>query len=225
MKLIKEEFEVRNWLKEFINRNSDLINSNNFDALYKIARQNFVGSYVGTLTRLFLESGINPLKYMNKVPDSFLSWDREVQAFSVPSGIEFIEESAFYGCENLTHIHLPEGLKSIGTIAFGDCSSLTSIDIPKSVASIGFGAFTDSGLTKILIPENVSNMKFNAFERCKNLKEVLIDSEPICNNLINLPSIYAYAKLVGLKYRVPDLPGFTYQGIQGNGYYLYIKEE
>ncbi|MBR4072226.1 MAG: leucine-rich repeat protein [Clostridia bacterium] len=51
-------------------------------------------------------------------------YDRSgLQAIHIPEGVEFIGESAFYGCDNLKEIYLPASLKRIGTSAFDNMKS------------------------------------------------------------------------------------------------------
>ena len=51
-------------------------------------------------------------------------------------GVDLIEQSAFYGCSNLSEVILEEGLVEIKDSAFSYCKSLTSIEIPVSVIYI-----------------------------------------------------------------------------------------
>ena len=55
--------------------------------------------------------------------------------------IEYICDSAFYGCEALAEIIIPKGVKEVGSSAFYGCSNLTSLTISDSVTSIGDKAF------------------------------------------------------------------------------------
>lgn len=59
----------------------------------------------------------------------------------LPNSIQYIEDYAFAGCQNLSEIHLPTAMKKLGKSVFDNCSSLLSIEIPGSVESIGFSAF------------------------------------------------------------------------------------
>ncbi len=62
-------------------------------------------------------------------------------AFTVPSGVYTISDSAFKGCQNLTAITLPSSLTTIDRNAFNDCKNLTAITIPSSVTTLGYQAF------------------------------------------------------------------------------------
>lgn len=109
----------------------------------------------------------------------------ELQYFT---GLDYIPESAFKSCTNLSNITLPRTLTEIKGWAFFDCKALTSIDIPESVTSIGnsafYGcdhltsltltlnhqlqtidqwAFTNTSLQRFTIPASVTSMD-NAFD-------------------------------------------------------------
>ena len=55
----------------------------------------------------------------------------------LPSKVEFIDESAFANCFNLSKLTLNEGLLGIGAYAFELNKKLKKVTIPKSVFSIG----------------------------------------------------------------------------------------
>ena len=54
----------------------------------------------------------------------------------IPNSVKRIEESAFWGCSELTSIEIPNSVTSIGEWAFAWCSSLSSVTIPNSITSI-----------------------------------------------------------------------------------------
>ncbi len=54
----------------------------------------------------------------------------------IPNSVKRIEESAFWGCSELTSIEIPSSVTSIGEWAFAWCSSLSSVTIPNSITSI-----------------------------------------------------------------------------------------
>ena len=141
MKII-EEFEVDDELKEFILKHSNLINENNFTQLYNEAKKAFQTPNLlcPKLTEILLEAGINPLQYMDRIPQYYLAYS-DISFINIPDHIKYISNSAFDGCHNLKKIEIPESVVSIGDDAFMDCDSLTSIIIPSNVSSIGSGVF------------------------------------------------------------------------------------
>lgn len=59
----------------------------------------------------------------------------------IPNSINRIEESAFWGCEELTSIVIPNSVTSIGIWAFAWCKALSSVTIPSSIASLDNSVF------------------------------------------------------------------------------------
>ncbi|MBO5855092.1 MAG: leucine-rich repeat domain-containing protein [Alistipes sp.] len=60
---------------------------------------------------------------------------------TIPDGITYIDEYAFYDCDNVRLVNMPESLQVIGDYAFNDCNSLASLTIPESVREIRTDAF------------------------------------------------------------------------------------
>lgn len=108
-------------------------------------------------------------------------------AYSVPSGVKTIGDSAFVGAE-ISSITLPSGLETIEITAFWQCSGFSSITIPASVKEIGHAAFVlCNDLTSISV--NSSNKYFSS----KN--GVLFDK--------NKTTLIAYPTAKSGKYTVP----------------------
>ena len=57
--------------------------------------------------------------------------------FRAPNGLEYIEQDAFMGCDELQYVSLNEGLKKLGDKCFSNCEKLTYIEIPESVQYVG----------------------------------------------------------------------------------------
>ena len=76
-------------------------------------------------------------------------------SYTVPTGVEIINNYSFFNNNILTTVIIPEGVVEIGASAFSQCTSLTSIKIPSSVEIIGDNAFYYcSKLCNFIIPEN-----------------------------------------------------------------------
>ena len=101
------------------------------------------------------------------------------------TGIEYVDEAAFYGNSSLTSIDLTNALE-IGNYAFEDCSSITEINLPKatllaecafnnaknvttvnipSAVEIGYLALSRLSVTEIEIPNTISYISERAFYR------------------------------------------------------------
>ena len=78
----------------------------------------------------------------------------QVKEYVLGEDVTSIGEFAFFGCPNLTKVHLSNGVTSIGTNAFYFCTNLTEINIPVTMTSIDMDAFTACRLTKVEINSN-----------------------------------------------------------------------
>ena len=101
------------------------------------------------------------------------SCDYGVRTYSVPEGVERIDDGFFAFRSSLESVILPSTLVSIPPRCFEDCKGLKSITIPNSVKSIGSAAFENcSGLTSIELPDSITEISANAFRGCTGLKRV-----------------------------------------------------
>jgi hypothetical protein len=86
-------------------------------------------------------------------------------SLNIPSSVENISYSAFYGCTNLTgELTIPTSVTSIGSSAFYGCTGLTgNLTIPAGV-SIGMWAFYGCNkLESVIIPDSVTTIGSDAF--------------------------------------------------------------
>lgn len=93
----------------------------------------------------------------------------------IGESVEFIGDSAFEGCKNLTKISIPNSVETIGKMGFSGCNSLKEIDFGENLNLIDVAAFIGcSSLTKIDFGDNFTNILQAAFEDCTSLTEVRI---------------------------------------------------
>lgn len=83
--------------------------------------------------------------------DDFVPNMHNLKSISLPSTIEYIANTAFHCCIDLTHIILPDNLEKIGDYAFNECS-IVSMIIPARVNNIGNAALPKSVKTLIMLP-------------------------------------------------------------------------
>lgn len=94
-------------------------------------------------------------------------------SYTVPDGVEKIEEVSFYRAEKLKTLVLPESLKKIDSKAFEYCGNLESVNIPGSVSRIESETFGSCyKLRDLKLSEGLTYVGKGAFEYCKALTEV-----------------------------------------------------
>lgn len=112
---------------------------------------------------------------VRRLPNGIFS-GREFSEVTLPACLERIDESAFYGCKNLTTINLSDSIRYIGDNAFYGCSSLKNIHWPLRLTTIGSRAFRQTALETISLPEGVTSVGDGAFYVCPFAKTVYIPS-------------------------------------------------
>lgn len=97
-------------------------------------------------------------------------------SITIPNGVTFIGDCAFYGCKSLTSITIPDSVETIEFSAFKWCESLESVTLSNSLKSIENGTFEYcKSLKSISIPDSVLSIK-GAFINCVSLTSVYIGS-------------------------------------------------
>lgn len=209
-------------LKEFIEVNKDDINLRLFEKVYSLADEDLSYTGIGQLTELLYKCGVDPLNYLNKIPNNY-ACNSSISKITIPVNIKSIGYSAFDRCASLTSIIIPDSVLHIGDYAFNDCTSLASIIIPNSVTSIGDSAFQLCiSLKSITIPNSVKSIGDNAFLNCSSLANVTIPDSVIsiggwtfyyCTSLTSV-IIGEGVKSIGSKVfgRCPFLKTINYKG-------------
>lgn len=162
-------------LTKFIKQNIELINESEFDNLYKKA-QNYYGVQLAELTKMLLESDVEFLSSMTKIPDKCFAGIKQLNQLTIPDSVQSIGDFAFTDCTNLKHVDLPSKLLDVGYNAFSACG-FNSIKIPKSLEEIGCGAFANcTNLTSLTFEEGsaCNVIDDSAFEYCGKLKTVCL---------------------------------------------------
>lgn len=165
-----------NELSEFIKTHVDNINENNFAKVYEDANNQLKdSSSVGKLTELFLDAGIDPLKYMQTVPIHYVYYASKITSIVIPDSVKSIGYQAFDSCNSLTNIMIGKGVTEIGGFAFSNCLSLTSIIIPDSVTNIDICAFNWClGLESVTLSNNIKRISSWMFNHCEGLTNITI---------------------------------------------------
>ena len=115
----------------FIENYRDLIEEENFDALYNAIEDTEINS--AALTEAFLSADIDPMIYFQQTIPYGYAAKLPLTTIEVPEGILHIGTSAFASCGQLTSAYLPESLTSIRSVAFIECGQLADINLPKNI--------------------------------------------------------------------------------------------
>lgn len=122
---------------EFISVYRDLVKESNFEELYK-QFDNITDFIDDThyLTDIFIEAGIDPLKYMDAVPVGYLyRTDLNLKEINVPDNIKHIYVHTFEDAK-LRKVTIPKTIVKIPATAFADNPSLTEINVRGTQADV-----------------------------------------------------------------------------------------
>lgn len=156
--------------------------------------------YYSKITSVELPNSVTEIKKMGfyNCPLAQIKWSTELKnigryAFgytklgpiALPEGLEFIDDSAFNRCDNMTSVEfpstlkeigpscfykvpltevvLPAGLEVLGDKAFLNCANLAKVTLNQGLLSIGTGTFYGTVLTSIDIPASVKTIGDEAF--------------------------------------------------------------
>ena len=96
-------------------------------------------------------------------------------AYTIPSTVDTIGQSAFTRCLDLTSIYIPDNVLSIKSWAFSHCSNLSEVRFSEYLESIGGSAFYNcSSLKSVTIPDNTVAIKESAFSGCSELSTLTL---------------------------------------------------
>ena len=163
------------WVSEYIREyglKEDLITNN----IKRIYEKDFGPNYhnvIPRISKLLYSIGIDPLDYMDEVPEDFILGCDEIQSFTIPNHIKRIGSDAFLGCNELTNITIPNSVTGIDSGAFYSCDKLMTVTIGNNVTYIDSYAFYECGnLKSVTIPNSVIQIYCDAFVGCRRLKSI-----------------------------------------------------
>ena len=131
MRILKEKYDglqeidgLSEALKTFLLKPNiqEALQNNDFNTLYK----ELPVDYASYFTHLMSSLNIDPLKYLDYIPDLFLAYTT-IRAINIPSHIKRIGRAAFLDCSHLEHITIPSSMMIIGDQALYFCTSLNYI--------------------------------------------------------------------------------------------------
>ena len=107
----------------------------------------------------------------NNIKDLFRN-NKQLTKLVVPDCISTINDSAFIGCKNLSHVELPENVQ-IGNKAFKGCTSLEVFKIPYGTSKISDWLFQNCiRLRKVILPKGLKHIGVGAFSGCLKLDSI-----------------------------------------------------
>lgn len=167
----KELEWVSGYIREY-GLKEDLITNN----IKRIYEKDFGPNYhnvIPRISKLLYSIGIDPLDYMDEVPEDFILGCDEIQSFTIPNHIKRIGSDAFLGCDGLTNITIPNSVTGIDHGAFYSCDKLMTVTIGNNVTYIDSYAFYECGnLKSVTIPNSVIQIYCDAFVGCRRLKSI-----------------------------------------------------
>lgn len=149
MKVLKENYDglqelkkLPQYLKSFLSLPNikKLLEDYNFTVLYRAAYNYLDTIKIHRVTELLNSLGIDPLDYLDYIPNDFLS-HTQIKSVTIPNHIRGIGIFAFYDCSSLTSVVIPNSVTSIDNYAFCGCDSLTRVTIGSGVMRIGYKVF------------------------------------------------------------------------------------
>jgi hypothetical protein len=87
------------------------------------------------------------------------------------------EKIGWLGGAKFSSVIIGNDVEKIGAYAFANWASLKKVELSKSVVAVGYGAFVDSGITKLLIAKQVASIGYNAFKGCTHLTTILSEAQ------------------------------------------------
>ncbi|MDD6642794.1 MAG: leucine-rich repeat protein, partial [Firmicutes bacterium] len=101
-------------------------------------------------------------------------------SYTIPSGVNGIQSSAFRGCSGLTALEMPDTVTWISTAAMKDCTGLEEVKLSSQLSYIASATFNGcTSLEHIAIPDGVRYISDEAFRNCTALKEITIPASVI----------------------------------------------
>ena len=141
--------------KEFIESHSDLIEKEDWEALYAQLRSSPVAI---NLYDILKDAGIDLLKDYHLCPNGYAARCESLPSdLDIPEGVESIGNIAFFQT-NIEKVHLPTTLKNIGNGAFSHCEDLVEISIPAVIETIGMNSFRGCNSLKEVKFAKTSNL-------------------------------------------------------------------
>lgn len=159
-------------IEDFIPEIIELIDENEWDKIYTELEHDYNGADIGDFTAYMYAAGINPLDYLDRVPQHYLCYSTLTNPI-IPEGIKEIEHGAF-SSSSIEHLNVPNSCEKVFSHACSNCEQLKSVHLGDAVKSVGSNAFFNCrGLSEINFPKSLYEIGAAAFKYCDSLPEVI----------------------------------------------------
>ena len=184
-----------------------------------------------SLTSLTLEEGVRSLGYramgacaklteVNFNSSEFNAFGAGVfvscyalEEIEIPALITKITADMFYDCKKLSVVDMSaSGVTSIASRAFYKCVAMTEVKLPSVLTTIDKNVFYNNRVMPfITIPASVTKILAGAFNYCKGLETVYIDSATVVAGLTSntaMGEVIRYADTVAINASITDIPTY-----------------
>ena len=131
-------------------------------------------SYKGSNTDIVLPDNINGKSY---VLDNQCFNNSNITSIVIPSGVSYIEPSAFDGCKNLVTVSINSNIDVIEENMFNNCSKLKEVTYSSEIKEIKTNAFNNCSVLETLqIGSSLQEVWPLAFANCNKLTSIDVSS-------------------------------------------------
>ena len=159
--------------EQFIERNIELIEQNQFEKLWENATRKFTPRFIFMVTEILLAAGIDPTTGMDYIPENFLR-NSYLTEYTIPSHIKTIQRKAFSHTK-FESIVIPSNVVEIAEYVLFNCTKLKQVVIEEGLRIIPPGTFSYSDyIEKIYLPRSIEQISLDAFETTKEDRSNLV---------------------------------------------------
>lgn len=166
---------------KYIEDNIGFLDTNNFEAFYGNMADvpDFV---ISNISAMLLQSDINPLQYLESVPEAFLKYADNFEDFHltdlvIPNNIREVGVNSFYKAGLTGSLSLPEALENIDSNAFAS-NYIESLDLSRCKHSLNFpiSSFISNRFLEYILlpmPDIAITFREKSFQNCPKLKHLI----------------------------------------------------
>lgn len=137
-----------------------------------------IKQYVGKATKVEIPSTLFGKKVTSIGDHAFLF--KDVKMVSVPDTVTIIHEDAFNACRELEEVRLGSGVNILEDKAFFDCGKLSVVNFPSSLMYVGKSCFAGTGLKAAVFTGDMCVIDQNAFSGCKKMEKIVFPKKLDC---------------------------------------------